>query len=220
MENRIFSREEVQNLYDGLASSYDLSMFLFRIMGFQELRYRREAIQKLQLQPGDKVVDLGCGTGLNFNILQQKVGPKGKITGVDLSAEMLEQAKSRSNKNGWKNVELVQSDMAEFQIPDDTDGVLSTMAITMSPEYDEVIKRVSASLGKGKRMSIFELQKPESWPEWLVKAMVKLLKPYGTRYEHTRRSPCASIKKYFHDVSVQRRYFDAVCIASGSSTQS
>lgn len=217
MSNRIFTKEEIQKMYDGLSSSYDLSLLLFKVIGFREQTYRRKAIHNLHLVPGDTVIDLGCGTGLNFNILQRKVGPEGRIIGVDLSTKMLEQAKSRANKNGWDNVELVQSDMAEFQIPDDTDGVLSTMAITMSPVYDEIIKRISDSLSEGKCMSIFEFQKPDRWPERLVKAMIHLLKPYGTRYEHTKRFPCHSIGKYFNEASIQHYYFGSVCIASGVS---
>jgi hypothetical protein len=92
------------------------------------------------------------------------------------------------------------------------------MAITMSPEYDEIIKGISDCLSKDKRMSIFELQKPKGWPQWLIKVMVELLKPYGTRYEHTQRTPCISIKKHFKDVTVQNRYLGSVCIASGSGS--
>lgn len=217
MNKRIFTREEIQKMYDGLASSYDLSMFFFKIAGFKVDTYRKKAIQNLHLEPGDTVVDLGCGTGLNFSLLQEKVGVEGKIIGVDLSVKMLEQAESQANKKGWDNIELLQSDMAEFQIPDDTDGVLSTMAITMSPEYDQIIQKIATTLEKGKRLSIFELQKPDGWPEWLVKLMVKLLSSYGTRYEHTQRTPCNSIKKYFSGISLQYQYFGSVCIAYGVS---
>lgn len=215
MDKRIFPREEIQKMYDGLASSYDLSLSLFKIAGFKVDRYRKKTIQNLHLELGDKVVDLGCGTGLNFSFLQEKVGAEGKIIGVDLSVKILEQAESLANKNSWDNIELIQSDMAEFQIPDDTDGVLSTMAITMSPDYDKIIKGISNSLGKGKHMSIFELQKPDGWPKWLVKLMVKLLSSYRTRYEHTQRTPCNSIEKYFSGVSLQYQYFGSACIAHG-----
>ena len=98
--NRIFSQNEIKNMYDGLASSYDLSLYIFRIFGFQVHKYRREAIQNLQLVEGDTVVDLGCGTGLNFSLLQEKLGPEGKIIGVDLSSEMLQKANNRVSKHG------------------------------------------------------------------------------------------------------------------------
>lgn len=215
MSDQIFTTKEIQKIYNGLASSYDFSLFFFKIMGFRVQAYRKKAVQDLHLKTGDKVVDLGCGTGLNFSLLREKVGPGGKIIGVDLSSEMLERAKNRVEKRGWENVELVQSDMAEFQIPPHTDGVLSTLAITMSPHYDEIIKRIADTLETGKRMSIFELQKPNEWPNWLVKAMIFLLKSYGTRLEHTKRIPSDAIEKYFSDVSIQRYYFGSVCIASG-----
>jgi demethylmenaquinone methyltransferase/2-methoxy-6-polyprenyl-1,4-benzoquinol methylase len=82
MNNRIFSRKEVQNIYDRVVSLYDLSLFLFKIIGFYVQKYRRKAIQNLHLKKGDTVIDLGYGTGLNFNILQEKVGPEGKIIGL------------------------------------------------------------------------------------------------------------------------------------------
>lgn len=203
-------------MYDGLASSYDWSLFLFKIIGFRVQAYRRKAIQNLHVDTGDTVVDLGCGTGLNFGFLQEKVGLEGKIIGVDLSTKMLEQAESRANKNGWDNVELVQSDMAEFQLPNQTDGVLSTLAITMSPDYNDIIQYMSTSLKSGKRMSIFELQNPQNWPRWLVKTMVLLLKSYGTRYEHTQRKPCKSIQKYFRKSESRNYYFGSVCVATGT----
>lgn len=219
MVDRIFTRDEIKNLYDGIASTYDQSLFLFKIFGFRVQNYRKQAIENLNLNSGNTVVDLGCGTGLNFSLLQEKIGPEGEIIGVDLSSKMLDKAKNRAKKNGWENVELIQSDMAEFQIPMDTEGVLSTMAITMSADYDNIIKKTSESLYGGKRMSIFEIQKPKGWPDWLVNAMVKVLSPYGTRYEHTQRTPCDSIKKHFQKISIQNHYFGAVCIAVGYNSK-
>lgn len=66
---------------------------------------------------GDLVVDIGCGTGLNFPWLQEAVGPQGSIIGVDLTNAMLEQARLRVAKEGWKNIELVQADAASYAFP-------------------------------------------------------------------------------------------------------
>ncbi len=215
MENRILSRNEIQNIYRKWAKAYNISTYLFYLLGFRIRSYRKKAIENLQLNKGDTVVDLGCGTGLNFELLQKQVGPNGQIIGVDLSGEMLKQAQKRINKQGWSNVELVHSDMADYHFDENTDGILSTLAITMSPDYDRIIERASRQLKPGKRISIFELQKPDSWPEWLIKTMVFLLRSYGTRYGHTRRKPGKSINTYFQKSSCQEYYFGAICIAYG-----
>ena len=167
------------------------------------------------MDAGDTVVDLGCGTGLNFKMLQDRVGPTGSITGVDLSDAMLAQARKRVRKSVWKNVSLVQADMAEYQIPQNVDGILSTLAITMSPNYDKIIKRASCTLTAGYRMSIFELKKPEKWPDWLLKSMIFMLKSYGTRLAHTKRTPCSSIMKWFTHSEMEEYYFGSVCVSTG-----
>jgi ubiquinone/menaquinone biosynthesis C-methylase UbiE len=88
-----------------------VSLFnLFRPFGLDVPGWRREAIQMLDLTRGDMVVDIGCGTGLNFPLLQEVIGSEGKIIGVDLSDAMLDKARRRALENDWKNVELVCMD--------------------------------------------------------------------------------------------------------------
>jgi len=62
---------------------------------------------------GDTVIDMACGTGLNFSLLQKAVGPGGRIVGVDLTDAMLARAQDRIKANGWSNVSLVQADAAD-----------------------------------------------------------------------------------------------------------
>ena len=57
---------------------------------------RSRAIKLMGLKPGDRVLDIGCGTGLNFQLLRDKVGPQGHVVGVDASAAMLAQARNRA----------------------------------------------------------------------------------------------------------------------------
>lgn len=174
MKPRMLSTEEIEAIYNRWAAVYDTSLWGSYLLGFRVSAYRKAAVENLNLTPGDTVVDLGCGTGLNFGLLRQKVGPNGSIIGVDLSDGMLRQAKSRVDRLGWQNVNLVLADVGEYSFPAKTDGVLSTLALTMSPEYDQIIKQAAGILQPGKRMSIFELKKPEQWPEWLAGGMIAL----------------------------------------------
>jgi ubiquinone/menaquinone biosynthesis C-methylase UbiE len=82
----------------GLISLYDRSALLLYFAGFRHWAYRKRAIQSLALNHGDTVVDLGCGTGLNFSLLQGQVGPRGRIIGVDLTDAMLAEGSSANSR--------------------------------------------------------------------------------------------------------------------------
>ena len=111
------TRSQIVEVYRRRASRYDWTSKLYWLLGFRERRYRRLTVEGLRLSPGDTVVDVACGTGLNFPLLEEKVGPTGRIVGVDLTDAMLEKARERVDREGWQNVELVRSDAAEYDFP-------------------------------------------------------------------------------------------------------
>jgi SAM-dependent methyltransferase len=86
--------------------------------------YRRQAVARLAPLPGEVILDVGCGTGLNFAAIQDAIGPGGRLIGVELNGTMLEVAHDRVARAGWTNVELVQADVAEADIPDLAHGAL------------------------------------------------------------------------------------------------
>jgi demethylmenaquinone methyltransferase/2-methoxy-6-polyprenyl-1,4-benzoquinol methylase len=102
------------SIYRKRAKRYDWTTLLLYLIGFRHWTYRKCAVEALCLQKGNTVVDLGCGTGLNFTLLQEQIGPEGKIIGVDLTDAMLAEAHQRVLTRGWLNVELVKSDAALF----------------------------------------------------------------------------------------------------------
>lgn len=213
----VLNKRETRNLYRKRARHYDLAMWLYRLAGVRIDRYRRLTMQGLSLQRGDTVVDLGCGTGLNFPLLQEAVQQEGRIIGVDLTDAMLERAEKRIRHAGWKNVELVQADLAQYQFPSSIAGILSTWAITMVPEYDDVIRRGAAALRPGGRMAILELKMPEKWPEWLVRLAVWLNKPYGVSLELADRHPWEVVRRFLWEVSYREFYFGACYLSVGEA---
>lgn len=142
----MLTANDFRALYRQWAPWYDAALWGYRLIGVQLGRYRRRAVEALRLEPGDTALDLGCGTGLNFPLLQEAVGPEGHVIGVDLTPEMLEKARERVRSAGWTNVDFVQADMADYRFPREIDGVLSTLAITITPAYDAVIRRAAAAL--------------------------------------------------------------------------
>lgn len=211
----MFTTDELISLYRRRARNYDFSANLYYLIGFRETAYRRKAVAALDLQPGDTVVEIGCGTGLNFPLLQQAVGPHGRIIGVDLTDAMLAEAQRRVLRHGWQNVELVHSNAASYQFPQETKGIISTFAITLIPEYDQVISTGTKALMSGGRMVIADLKAPEGWPHWLVKCGAWITRPFGVTLDLVSRHPWESMQKYLTDVSVEQIYFGFAFIATG-----
>jgi demethylmenaquinone methyltransferase/2-methoxy-6-polyprenyl-1,4-benzoquinol methylase len=166
----MISRQQIQHMYQSGAKHYDFTTILFRLIGLRMKAYRLHAIKKLSLQRGDFVIELGCGTGLNFPFLMAQIGPEGRLVGIDLTAGMLDIARARISRSGWKNVELIQSDVAAYDFPKAVSGVLSTGLFGYLAEYDQVIKAVSEALEPGGHLSILDGKQPENLPSWLFKS--------------------------------------------------
>jgi SAM-dependent methyltransferase len=112
----------------------------------------------LELKPGDKVLDVGCGTGRNLRRLVEAVGPTGEIFGVDCCEGMLAKAKELSKRHQWHNVKLWQQDAAELILPTPVDGVLFSLSYSVIPkplnaltkawEYLRALRRIVILDGK------------------------------------------------------------------------
>src|SRR5208282_6948124 len=103
--------------YRSRARIYDLELALFEPV-------RQRAIGRLRLKNGDRVLDVGCGTGLSFSALEGLVGPEGSIVGIEQSPEMIERARARAADNGWQNVALIAASVEEAAIPLAADAAL------------------------------------------------------------------------------------------------
>src|SRR5258708_27207497 len=132
-------REHLIETYRKKAKHYDISSRAYPVPGYPQRGQRIRTVQALGLRAGDTVVDVACGTGLNFPMLEKAIGPGGRIIGVDLTDAMLAHAQRRIEANGWSNVPLVQSDAAGFDFPAEVDAILSTYALSQLPECAAVI---------------------------------------------------------------------------------
>ena len=208
-------KHEVQNIYRKRAGLYDLTANFYYLIGFREQHYRQRAVEFLRLKKGDVVVEIGCGTGLNFPLLQRRLGPEGKIIGVDLTDRMLEQAQRRVIRQGWNNVELICMDAARFVFPPGVNGILSTFALTLIPGLDRIIRTGSASLAPGGRFVILDLKKPENASLWLTSLMVRLTAPFGVSLDLADRHPWESVKKYCPVTFCEEFFFGFVYLSVG-----
>lgn len=216
----VLSEPEIERLYRKRARYYDWTANLYYLIGFREWAYRKRTVQALRLRPGDTVVEIGCGTGLNFSLLQRAVGPNGKIIGVDLTPQMLDQARARIRRHGWSNVQLAQCDAADYRFPQKLDGAMSFCAITLMTEYDAIIRNGAEALSPGKRFVIFDLKEPRYAPEWLMKLAVGIERPFGVERELAARHPWESFPKYLNHTVVNPVYFGFAYIAVGEARAS
>ena len=211
------SKQKVQAMYQSGAKHYDFTTILFRLIGLRMKAYRSLAIKKLSLQRGDCVIELGCGTGLNFPFLMEQIGPEGRLIGVDLTPGMLDIARVRVERSGWKNVELVQSDIGAYDFPEGVNGVLATGLFGYIPEYDRVIKAASQSLVPGGHIVILDGKQPESLPSWLFKLVLKLGGPFGYTPEYFNVRPWESVEHYFKETSLEKKYGGMIYVSSGTA---
>ncbi|MBU2499126.1 MAG: class I SAM-dependent methyltransferase [Proteobacteria bacterium] len=209
------SKQETRDLYRKRARRYDHSVWIYRLFGFHIDKYRRLTVDALGLNRGDTVIDLGCGTGLNFPFLQRAVGNDGKIIGVDLTDAMLDVAKARAQSAEWRNVDLVQADVAKYEFPSGVAGVLSTLAITLVAEYETVIRNGAQALRGGGRLAVFDLKEPRDWPNGLIRLAAWMNKPFGVSLEIADLHPWESIRRYLKEIQYKEYYFGALYLSVG-----
>src|ERR1700744_886341 len=161
-------RDRLIDTYRKKAKHYDVTSRLYPLPRSPHGAQRLRAVQALGLRAGDSVIDIACGTGLNFPLIEEAIGPDGRIVGVDLTDAMLTRAQDRIETNGWSNISRVQADAAGFDFPAGVNAILSTYAMTQVPECAEVIAHGAAALAAGGRWVVLDLKVPDSAPGWLA----------------------------------------------------
>ena len=190
---------DVVKVYRDRAGRYDMTVKLYYLLGFPQRAYRRKAVQALRLGGGDTVVEIGCGTGLNFSLIEQQIGPAGRIIGVDLTDAMLAQARGRVQKRGWSNVSLVQADALEFEFPAGVDAIISTFALSLVPDCAELIARGCAALPRGGRWAVLETKPPDWAPSWLARGWLEAVRPYAVTEAQLATRPWGAIRAALRD---------------------
>lgn len=217
MENSL--KDYIIKTYRKRPANYDFTANLYYLFGYREWAYRRMAVKALKLKPGDTVLELACGTGINFPLLQHYVGPTGQIKGVDLTDAMLEQAHKRVAAHRWENVTLIQQDASAFQIPSHVDAIFSSYALSIFPDTEQTLVNIAKSLPPSGRLVLLELQIPKAWSSWISSTAVTLMKPFAITDDWVVRRPWETIrntiKGLLDNVEVDERFFGLTYIISG-----
>jgi SAM-dependent methyltransferase len=111
-----------------------------------------------EVEQGQVVVDLGCGAGLDLLLAARKVGPRGRVIGIDMTEEMLRQARRNIEAAGLGNAEVRQGLIEALPLEDSSvDWVISNCVINLSPEKDRVFAEIARVLRPGGRFLISDI---------------------------------------------------------------
>jgi len=150
-----FSPDYVRRRFNRLASVYTLLDWLGLPPGM-----RRAAVRALDLHPGNRVLEVGCGTGRNFSLLLDSIGTEGHLYGVDFAGQMLQRAQALCSRRKWRNVTLVQSDASRYTLPEAVDAALFSLSYALMPNHTAVLAHAWQQLRPGGRLVVMDARTP------------------------------------------------------------
>lgn len=128
------------------------------------------------IKPGEVVVDLGSGGGLDVFLAAQKVGPSGKAIGIDMTDDMLNLAKANSQKAGHDNVDFLKGQIDDIPMGDaSTDVIISNCVINLAPDKNKVFREMFRILKPGGRVAVSDIALKQELPEELANNVAALV---------------------------------------------
>ncbi len=169
----------IRRIYDRRAPFYN------RVVRFlscwQDEAYRKEAVKRLGLRRDDRVLDLGCGTGLNFPLLLREIGPGGRVYGTDASCGMLGEARKLALSLDAGNVMQIAGDVTELHFRKESfDAILCTYLYSTIPEYRKSLEACMEALKPGGSIVLADDILPAGWFAGPA-VMIPWLLKYGWR---------------------------------------
>jgi len=124
------------------------------------------------LRPGEVVVDLGSGGGLDVFLAAKRVGPEGRAIGIDMTPSMLERARMNATTGGYTNVEFYQSTIDNIPLPDaSVDCVISNCVLNLAPDKPAVFREIARILKPGGRLAVSDIALKGELPEAIARSM-------------------------------------------------
>jgi ubiquinone/menaquinone biosynthesis C-methylase UbiE len=202
-------RNKALELYRHHAAKYDRAGVVLR-------RFRRHAVALLALKPGDTVLDVGCGTGLSFDLLRQAVGPTGKVIGVELSPDMAAEARKRVERNAWENVFIANAPAEEATIDDEADAAMFFLVHDVMRNR-AALDRTLSFVRDGGGVAAFGVKLPPLWAFGLILPVWLIGRRYVTTYEGIRK-PWSHLEEWSPDLQMRPTLAGCTYFAWGHRT--
>jgi SAM-dependent methyltransferase len=124
------------------------------------------------LKPGEVVVDLGSGGGLDVFLASRQIGPDGKAIGIDMTPAMVERARANAAAEGYTNVEFHLSTIDHVPLPDaSVDCVISNCVVNLAPDKPAVFREMARILKPGGRVAISDIALKKDLPELIANSL-------------------------------------------------
>lgn len=167
---------------------YKMHSLIYDATRWTFLYGRDRLTESLLIQPGECVVEIGCGTGKNFEAIQRGLCGTGELIGIDCSAPMLKKAEQRVKKNGWNNVRLLDHEYGRQTVTrGEADVVLFSYSLSMIPNWELALASAHAELRPGGRIGVVDFCKEPSgsgkFSDWLALNHVTTDRPYELRLQ-------------------------------------
>ena len=164
----------------------------------ESLPYRRKAIARLNIAQNSSVLDVACGIGSNFRIIEGYLRDTGTLVGIDISSESLKIAKKMVAKHNWTNVQLVNTNITEYRPKKRFDAILCTFALEIITDYRSAIDNIFELLTPNGRFVMLGMKSRNGWPNTKVRGSetirIKMDRVRG-RFFPTRREIIAQTGK-------------------------
>jgi SAM-dependent methyltransferase len=124
------------------------------------------------LRPGEVVVDLGSGGGLDVFLAAKMVGPTGRAIGIDMTTAMIERARANAQAGGYTNVEFYQSTIDQIPLADaSVDCIISNCVLNLAPHKPAVFREIARVLKPGGRVAVSDIALKHELPEAVAQSM-------------------------------------------------
>ncbi len=176
---------------------------------------RQKAVQLLQLQSGDCVLDAGCGPGGSFPYLVDAVGPAGEVVGIEISPEIAINARRRIDKNRWKNVQVIFADARTVELRGRFDALLMFAAADIYAS-SQALANLLPYLKDDARVVAFGAKLSRRRSGKVLNPILRLLwKLSFSSTPAVNYEPWAPLKDRIHELQAQEYFFGCMFLVWG-----